>query len=492
MRAAEPNPLTDLLTRAEWAEPAFDAADVAPWPPGTVERFVGLELLAPLDPVPTFACDACGADHVERVRWLAVEGAAPRAYIPCPEEGRVWVNPAALRRWAVRAPALAHALAPAVGASGAVTERVQGRVWKLGAVRAGGRVWVALLAVGLARPDAAAVVEAVPEVRAPNALVFVPATVPPDAVWAADRAPVVVALTDLLALGPTGLTADRELLASAVTPSGRPVPKGAGRSFPIPPGTAWEQVALTVEEHHVRVQVGEVLQRFGFAEAGFGDDRADNAPDQLWTLLGLLARRRGTLGTGDAGTTKPGKLKQKVGALRTRLRALVGIESDPFHKNRKGEPYRARFAIRADNGAAFPTPPGATWDDVSLTETADGIGIAVTADTRGVGSEFDDEGTSRRVGTVETRERHSSRTLADLGLTEPDGTPTPAGAALVALLRARGRLKGRKNTPGLIVLGKALTRFFGIDDPPFTFDPTHGMWVARFEAESVVPPPDRS
>ncbi|MDY3552705.1 hypothetical protein R5W24_001792 [Gemmata sp. JC717] len=242
----------------------------------------------------------------------------------------------------------------------------------------------------------------------------------------------------------------------------------------------------------MRVQVGAMLERFGFAEAGFADARADNAPDQVWALLGLFARRRGTLGKEDAGTTKSGTLKQKVGTLRTRLRALVGIEADPFHTTRKGEPYRARFAIRSDGGAQFPTPPGATWDDIALTETPAGIDIAVTADTRGIASEFDDAGAGRRVGTVARGERISSRTLADLGLTAPDGAPTPAGAALVALLRANGRLKRPRHAPEPLALGKALSQFFGIDAPPFAFDPARGRWVARFEAESLVPPSDRS
>ncbi|MDY3558155.1 hypothetical protein R5W23_001054 [Gemmata sp. JC673] len=485
-------PTADLLARTERPDPTFAAAEVGAWPDGTTARLMRLGLLAPIEPAAVSVCTACGFDHVEPVQWTASAGAERRAYLVCPYEGMaVPLDPAVLRRWAVRAPALAAVVASAAGASGTVTTRVPDRVWKLGTVRVGGRVWVAFLAVGLTRPDAAAVAEAVPELRAANALVFVPQTVPPPTVWA-DRAPVVVPLADLLTLGPKGMTADREQLASAVTPATRPVPKEASRTFPTPPGATWEQVTLVVGEHHVRVQVGSVAERFGFTEAGFADRRAKGAPDDAWALLGLLARSRGTLGTDDAVRTKSGGLKQKVGTLRTRLRGLLGIEADPFHPTRKGEPYRTRFTISRDGPVVFPTPPSATWDDLTVTETSDGVVISVTVERRDIASEFGDTGGRRRVGTVGRGERRSTHTLSDLGLTDPDGAPTRAGAAFLDLLRGGGRLTRPQGAPELLALGRALAQFFPLDDPPLAFDPARALWVARFEAESLVPPSDRS
>ncbi len=435
-----------------------------------------------------FSCDACGYDHAELVEW-ADTGTGPRAFVACPHVGGVPVDPAALRRWAVRLPALASAAASALGATGGTTERVPGRVWKLGTVRAGGRAWTALLAVGLTGADAATVVEAAPDLRAANALVLVPATVPPETIWSADHVPAVVPLTDLLTMGADGLTADHDVLASFLPAAPRPAPKDAGRTFPTPPGATWEQVALVVEEYHVRVQVGDTVERFGFADAGFGDGRAAGAPDGQWALLALLARHRGTLGTEDGMTTKAQKVKQKVGVLRARLRALLALDGDPFHPTGKGQPYRARFAIRPDGPLAFSTPPGATWDDLTLTETRTGIDIAVTTDTRGVAREHADggEADSRWAGTAERGERHSAYTLADLGLAGAGGDPNPAGVALVALLRAGGRLTRPANAPDLLALGGTLARFFQLDAPPLTFDPARSVWSARFEAASAVP-----
>jgi hypothetical protein len=486
--------MTAILARAEWPDPTFDAAALAGWPTSARDELLALGVLTPAERARTAVCDACADDHVELVRWERHPDRPPRAYISCREFKVVWLDPKDLDRWSIRLPVLAREVARAVGAASGVVERVPGRVWKLGTVRVGGRVWVGLLAVGLTRSDAAAVVEAVPELRAVNALVFVPVTVPAESVWSADRAPVVVPLCDVLTVGGKAVIADRDALASAVTPTARPAPKGPARVFPIPPGTTWKQVSLVVEEHHVRIQVGAVVERFGFAEAGFEDRREKSTPDEVWTLLGLLARFRGVLGTDDDILTKAGKLKQKVTTLRNRLRALLALDDDPFHPTRKNQPYRARFAIRSAGLATFPTPPGATWGDVSITETAMGVvEVAVTAGGRDVafvrGDDQADRG--RWEGTIKAEERHNRYTLGDLGLIGSDGTVMPAGEVLVAVLRAGGRINRLRDDGGLTTLSGTLTRFFQLDGPPFAFDGKRRVWIAHFEAASVVPASDR-
>src|SRR5581483_6318404 len=146
-------------------------------------------------------------------------------------------------------------------------------------VRAGGRTWTGLVAVGLTRRDGTAVIEGVPELRTPNALVFVPSATPPTAVWSSDRVPVVVSLTDILTLGPAGLVVDRPALDSAVTPASAPIPKSPTRVISTPPGTIWEQVRLTIEDHHLTIRVGELVERLGFAAAGFEERRRKGVPD---------------------------------------------------------------------------------------------------------------------------------------------------------------------------------------------------------------------
>jgi hypothetical protein len=456
-----------------------------------LDRLRGVGLIAEVDPAESVACDACGRDHVERVVQVDGPGLG-RALLRCPEAGFVPVPAERLRRWVVRLPVLARLVASVLGTGGAV-ERVAGRVWRLGKLRAGGRVWVGFVAVGLTRPDGASIVEGAPELRTPNALVLVPSAVPPPTVWSSDHTPLVVPLTDLLSLGVDGLVVDRPTLDSAVTPAAATLPKSPTRVFPTPAGTTWEQVHLTVEDHHLRVRVGDVVERFGFAEAGFGERRKKGVPDHAWRTLTLLARFGGTLGSGDRITTKTGEVKQVVSILRGRLKALLGIETDPFYMTAKGQPYRARFTVRLGSGTAFPTPPGASWDDVSVSEVEPGV-FDVSATTTGREVVFvpsDDSPGGRPEAAATPDERRGRYTLADLGLVASDGGQTPAGGALVALLRSTGRLRGGPADPGLLTLGRALSTFFGLDEPPLDYDRPRRTWIARFEARSVVSDPDR-
>ena len=375
------------------------------------------------------------------------------------------VEPDTLRQWAVRPSAFAALVADALGAPGGVSEPVPGRVWRLGTVRAGGAPRDAFLALGATLPDAPAVFARVPELALPNALVLVSA-VPPANAWG-ERAPAVVPLSDALAVNATGLEpvpGAFEVFAAAV-----PVRKGPARTFPAPAGATWDDVALTVEEHRLHVSARDVSRTFGFAEAGFEDRRTKNAPDEVWALLRVLARR-GELAPNDHITTKTGSLKQKVTLLRARLRALLGIEGDPFHPTPRGKPYRARFAVKLGGPVTCSLPAGTTWDDLTLTATAAGVNVSVTADARGTA--FASDGT--REGCTTSTEREFAFTFAEMGCTES------AERALRAVLAGRSRLTRAADDADMLALGGALTAFFGLTGKPFEY--ARGQWVATFEA----------
>jgi hypothetical protein len=477
-------PLTDVLARVEWPEPVLDAETVTRWPAGDLDRLVRLGVVAEIGPAPAAACDACGFDHVEVVRWVYTPGRPPRALVTCPECGLVPVDPARLRQWAVRPSTLADAVARTVRTSAAAEPRVPGRVWRLGVIRAGGRAVVGFLAVGLGRNDAAAVVAGVPELRAANALVVVPTVAPPHAVWG-DTAPTVVSLADLLSLDASGLVVDHALLESVLTP-GSVARTRTSAAFPTPPGTTWEQVEVLVEERRVVVRVGDVSRSYGFTEAGFEDRRKRDMPDKAWLVLTTFARFSGVLGTGDTLATKPGDLKKSVSNLRTRLCDLLGISTDPFAPVRKGQSYRTRFTIRSVGGATFPTPAGARWDDVTVTEVSPGrVEVSVTADVVGATRTAADERGKRWEPSTSTGERVMRYELAQLGW------DAPAREALVVVLRACGRVARPATDLGMLALGQALAAFLQLADPPFTFDPSRTRWVAQFEAASLVPPSDR-
>ena len=469
MTPTNPTIPADLWNRAERPESALSARELAHWPALLRDELQRAGALVDAGSAETVACPACDAHHVELVQWVREPGLAPRAFVSCPENGPVPVDLESLRQWAVRPSALAALVADALGAPGGVSEPVPGRVWRLGTVRAGGAPRAAFLILGATHHDAPAIFTRVPELTLPNALVLVPA-VPPSNVWG-ERAPAVVPLSDALAVGATGLEpvpGALEVFAAALAPAR----KGPARTFPAPAGATWDDVALTVEEHRLHVSTRGETRTFGFADAGFEDRRTKNAPDEVWALLRVLARR-GELAPNDHITTKTGSLKQKVTLLRARLRALVGIEGDPFHRTARGKPYRARFAVKLGGPVTCSLPAGTTWDDLTLTATAAGVNVSVTADARGTA--FASDGT--REGCTGTTEREFAFTFAEMGCTES------AERALRAVLAGRGRVTRPTDDADMLALGGALTAFFGIcDAPPFGYDRARGQWVATFEA----------
>lgn len=432
------------------------------------------------------ACDACGQDHVELVEWVRVPGRPPRAFIPCPAEGRVQVDLARLKRWSIPLSILARAVTRVLRSNAEPEQRVPGRIWRLGAVHVGGRSLVGFLGVGLARSDAASVVTSVPELRTSNVVVFVPSAIRAPTIWIGDTQPVVISLADFLSVDAIGLVVDHQFLETAIAPGTRSTHKSATTAFPTPTGTTWEQVELVVDDHRVRVRVGDVSRTFGFAEAGFEDRRKGSVPDDTWQLLKTLAQFNGVLGTGDNLTTKSDELKQKVSELRKRLRVLLRIDADPFAPPRKGRPYRSLFTIRSADGVTFDTPTHANWEDITITETKPGvIEVSVANETVGIVRGMKDEGKGEWEATTATGEQNRRFRLDQLGTQESERE------SLVAVLRANGRVVRDATDPGMLTLGKALTKFFQLTDPPFGFDPNRRLWTAKFEAISFASGSDR-
>jgi hypothetical protein len=255
---------------------------------------------------------------------------------------------------------------------------------------------------------------------------------------------------------------------------------------PTPAGATWEDVTLSVGDHHLRIRVGTLDRRLGFADAGFGDDRTGGGSDQSWGLLMLLAKHGGTLP--NDGGTKPAQVKQAVSRLRKALAALLQLDTDPFHPVTKGKPYRARFRVQLADPSAVPVPPDTCWADVTLTETPAGkLAVTVTAATRAAvhRTASDDGPGGWELATAEAEKTRTFR-LSDWKLAGAAGSPNPAGAALVAVLRGRGRVRRPRTDPGMLALGKVLTQVFGLDDPPFTFDPATGTWASAFTADTTA------
>ncbi len=77
---------------------------MAEWPDGTLDTLLRDGVLERIQPATTVQCDACYEGHVEMVDFIEEPPGSPlRAFIPCPEAGRVAVDTERMRRWEIRA-----------------------------------------------------------------------------------------------------------------------------------------------------------------------------------------------------------------------------------------------------------------------------------------------------------------------------------------------------------------------------------------------------
>lgn len=78
------------------------ADEAAAWPEGTLASLLDDGVLEQIQPAASVECDACFEAHSELVQFVEEPpGSTPRAYIACPETGRVAVDPERLRRWEI-------------------------------------------------------------------------------------------------------------------------------------------------------------------------------------------------------------------------------------------------------------------------------------------------------------------------------------------------------------------------------------------------------
>lgn len=298
-------------------------------------------LLAETAPATATECDSCHDPHYAPVIVEETDGHPPRWFLRCPSLGAVPVDADDLRRWAVCVPALGRPLA-----GRDAEERVPGLVWRLGPIPfpfdAGERVgW---LVVGWR--GRTGVASNLPELRAANAVTFVPAHLPPANVWGVAPPSVVVPLIDVLRVTGTGVVANSSALALFLPPEPVVViePADDRPRLALPAETPWEAVTLVVGDHHLELRLGAERYRAGYEELRLVNGRS-GAPLGAWEALKLLARD-GKLGTGDHIDTKSGTLKNNVTKLRVALQRWTGLADDPFRPVRARQPYCPRFKIR--------------------------------------------------------------------------------------------------------------------------------------------------
>ena len=105
-------------------------------------------------------CDACGEGHLEEVEILTEPtGSKPRAYIPCPEAGRVAVDLERLQQWSVDLDAVARTVATALDLCDRIVSITPGRVWLLGTRKFDEHTRDVFLVRGITWPDTRQILE---------------------------------------------------------------------------------------------------------------------------------------------------------------------------------------------------------------------------------------------------------------------------------------------------------------------------------------------
>lgn len=122
--------------------------------------------------------------------------------------GRVILEPRDFEQWRFSLAGLAHVLAGAIGASGAVVEDVPGRLVLVGTASVGGRVSEVFLGLGLGWPDAATVVALAARLKASAHPVVLTVGVKPGEIWSVGTRPQTAVLTEHARLRPHGVVLD--------------------------------------------------------------------------------------------------------------------------------------------------------------------------------------------------------------------------------------------------------------------------------------------
>ncbi|MDD2890956.1 MAG: tetratricopeptide repeat protein [bacterium] len=118
--------------------------------------------------------------------------------------------------------------------------------------------------------------------------------------------------------------------------------------FPTPPDTKWDDVTIQfISDAEIKITVKKTHKNFNFAEIGFKDARKGDVPDSQWKVLQYLARQKGEISwKSETESLKDfPKFPKRIETIRKRLKAIMGINSDPFYDYKKVKSYKSKFKI---------------------------------------------------------------------------------------------------------------------------------------------------
>jgi len=482
--------LAAVWERSDVEQATFDGDEVNGRHDGGIDRLTEAGVVRAIENVRCVPCDACAEHHLEEVTYVQSPSGSPvRAYIHCPENGRIAVPLERLKQWAVDFEGMAKAIASGLNVAGQVEDVIPGRLWSLGKATIGRRSRDVYLARGTTWADAPAVFGPCERLNASKgALVLVPGDTPPQDAWAGEQ-PAVVPLKLVARLEGERLAFDRDHLESLLTGDRRKAPIKAQESFPTPPGTQWREVMVFVTDSTMTIEAKRRSRDFSFQTAGFEEKRKRGVPDAIWALLKVFAMRGGEIpfDGADLDHNTRTNLKRYVSELRKRLHALIpGIDGDPVPHVKDDRCYRMAFSIVSREGLTFPVPAGTRWPDVTIALVRpDAIRVSVPTTERFAASTYAEEpGGDVHKWDAAERESELEREydLRMLGLADENRRPDRRGTALIEVLRAQGAVNRSEGDEAMLGLCGVLTKLMdGIEGSPFDFASGSQKWVALFQ-----------
>jgi len=205
-----------ILTAVDDEGRIFDHAEIAIWPPGSLDEFRRLGLIRQAANGLYAPCPNCADGHIEPVTIRAGPVATKRFYIWCPESMRVEVQPEMCNGWQVNPAGLAKAAATSMGLVGRPQVVVAARFWRLGRTSwppGTRKTRPVVFARRMGDDDAATIAAHVgPGGRT---IVVVPCLRPDERVWRG-RIPAVIPLTEVMTWDDGQLVLDVMALVHAV------------------------------------------------------------------------------------------------------------------------------------------------------------------------------------------------------------------------------------------------------------------------------------
>ncbi len=483
--------LQPLWRRAEHAEPVFAADELKSWPAGVRDRLVALGLLREAEAATSVMCCSCSHPHPAAVFYPHEDlFGRTRPHILCPEDGLLSVDFDDMRQWLVDRRALARALTQSLELTGYFEQLVPDRVWALGRRHMAGRFREFFLLCGGNCRDARMLLPGVRRILDANApVVLVPDAMPRGQEWA--TAGVTVLRLAQVACVESGRLAVDTAFIEDVLCKDAPRPAAARTVvFPTPAGATWPEVRIVIGELSLKAEVRAVRREHDFKQLGFANNRrGGSVPNAKWEFLRLLARYGGVLSFDESRLTRAQRdnLKNYVKDARAWLQAFLGHdEDDPVPARKELRRYECRFQLAPEEGVRFPTPLGATWDHVSIRETAQGT-IRISVDAMRVRSAAT-YGSGRREteAALDAGSIERDYDLTFLRLADHEGRSTPAGKRLLDVLRGSGEVTASKDDATMLELSQFLCALMQIGDPPFRFSYGACVWAARFEASGFA------